>query len=70
MMFEFLSNPISYDQEIYDIAYNSKTLEEAHKIADEYSKKRGSNFIIGLALSTAHNRLVKKDVLNDTVDQR
>lgn len=56
-MFDLLFNPLPYDKEIYDIAYNSKSMTEAFKIADDYTKKIGQSFIIGLALSQASIRL-------------
>lgn len=54
-----------YDREIYEIAYMSKSMEEAFQIANKYTEKYRRNMIVGLALQTAYSRLNKR-INNDS----
>lgn len=64
-MFSFLFDPPKYDPEIYEIAYESKTMNEAFSLATEYRNKLGYDcIVIGLALSQASTRLQKFNVRN------
>jgi hypothetical protein len=64
-MFDFLLEPMPFDKEIYEIGYQSKNIEEAHKMAQDYAKKYGSwNWIIGLALHQAAIRFEQEKLRN------